>query len=40
MEKYDYVNEFDVYSIWGLSDNDISGFKISGGFIDYVKLMV
>ena len=40
MEKYNYVNEFDVGVVLGLTDDAISGAKIAGGFTDYVKFMV
>ena len=40
VETYDAMNEFNMGSVLGLTDDDISGSKIVGGFTDYVKLMI
>ena len=34
------VNEFDMYTVFVLTENAITGDKITGGFLDYVKMII
>ena len=40
MEKGRAVNEFDMYTVFVLTGNAITGDKIIGGFLDYVKMII